>query len=213
MNKLDTKNIRNQEFKSKSNYFTNKRVLKLEQYDDNGNLIDTIKFNNDELDMFCKHMAYYKHEGFKVARKEDREYFSKEKLPLIKKILNAIQYDIFDNESKNIIDTIFNLYSEDQINFALNFKNYLYNSESYRFSMSEYHIVSKQNFIDVLDWIKNSPGLWYAMDDEGNKGMAYLNKPTKKQAKYQRTKNKMKIVFLNFKDMKEYLVNEDELLE
>lgn len=209
--KANIKELLDKEVNFKDNYFTYKRTLKLEEYDSNGNLIDVIEFEPHELDMFCKHMAYYKCNGFKVARKEDREYFKGEKLKLAKKILFNLQCEIFDDGIRELINNIFNLYTEEQINFALNFKDYFYNESIYRFSISDYHYISKKNFINILDWIKESKGFWYAIDDNGKKGMAYLNQPTKKQALYQKNKNKMKIVFLNFQDMKEYAVDEDVL--
>jgi len=77
--------------------------------------------------------------------------------------------------------------------------------------MTDYSRIKKMKFNDTLDWIKNSDGIHYAVLNEGVKGITFFERPTRKQAKYQRVKNGKRIVFLSFKDWKERIVNENEL--
>ncbi|GAA0863521.1 hypothetical protein [Paraclostridium tenue] len=193
-------------------YFTKNRKLKLEEYDDQGNLIDTIEFDNNELGNFLisKISSY---NGFSVSRYAERHYFKGQQLELFKQILWATGYggDLLTPENIKTIEDIFKNNTLPQIKFALNLKNYIYDDISLNFSMSDSSKIKNLNFYQILEWTSTSPGIWYAIDDKGNKGMAYLKEPTKKQAKYQRSKNGKRIVFLSFKDWKEHLVLEDEL--
>lgn len=188
-------------------YLTKNRKLKIDEYDDNGNLIDVIEFSKEDLWWFCceKGNAY---RGLDVAVKSDREYFKGEELELFHKIIKTTElfrFCIVEEDVKKI-DYIFRTYTKDQIRFALDFKNYLYNYLNYAFYGDDEIIMKNKNFIDILEWVKNSVGFYYAIDEKGDRGMAYLDKPTKKQVSYQRQKHGKKIVFLDFKDFKEYLV-------
>lgn len=77
--------------------------------------------------------------------------------------------------------------------------------------MKDNAFLQNMSFEDVLKWMKTVTGIYYAVANDGTKGMIYLDKPTKKQAKYQRQRNGKRIVFLSFKDWKEYSVSENEL--
>ncbi|CEN75427.1 Uncharacterised protein [[Clostridium] sordellii] len=193
-------------------YFTKNRKLKLEEYDDEGNLIDTIEFDNNELGNFLisKISSY---NGFSVSRYAERNHFKGQKLQLFKQILWATGYrgDIITPENIKTAEDIFENNTLSQIKFALGLKNYIYDELNLNFTMSDSSKIKNLNFYQILEWTNISPGIWYAIDDKGNKGMTYLEEPTKKQAKYQRAKNGKRIVFLSFKNWKEYLVLEDEL--
>lgn len=193
-------------------YFTKNRKLKLEEYDDQGNLIDIIEFDDNELGNFLI-SKISSCSGFSVSRYAERNYFTDQQLELFKKILCATGYrgELITPENIKTIEDIFENNTLSQIKFALDFKNYVYDDISLNFSLSDSSKFKNLNFYHILEWTNTSPGIWYAIDDKGNKGMAYLKEPTKKQAKYQRTKNGKRIVFLSFKDWKEYLVLEDDL--
>lgn len=203
--------IRNEDLdKFKDNYFTKNRRLKLEEYDDDGNLIDTVEFTQADLWNFymlknngCNH--------FEFARKKDKEYFKGKELELAPKMLYLFNDYYFDENIVRDIEAIFKKYTVEQIEFALEFKNYHYNETSYITSTKDYNQVKVMKFLDVLEWTRNSSGLYYAVSNDGTKGMMYLEKPTKSQAKYQRQAHGKRIVFLSFKDWKEYLINENEL--
>ncbi|MGR5990167.1 hypothetical protein ACT7C6_09650 [Bacillus paranthracis] len=66
-------------------------------------------------------------------------------------------------------------------------------------------------FKEALEFIDERDGIYYAITKEGNRHWDFIDKPTKKQARYQRNKHGNRIVFKSFTDWKEYLVNEDEL--
>ncbi|MGL5713951.1 MAG: hypothetical protein ACRCXT_09110 [Paraclostridium sp.] len=188
-------------------HLTKNRLLKIEEYDDNGNLIDILEFSKDDLWWFCceKGNSY---RGLDVAVKSDREYFKGEELELFHEIIKTTELFRFCIVTEDIekIDYIFRTYTKDQIRFALDFKHYLYNYLNYAFYGDDEVIMKNKNFIEILEWVKVSGGFYYAVDEKGNRGMAYLDKPTTKQASYQRQKHGKRIVFLSFKDFKEYLV-------
>ncbi|MBO0558972.1 hypothetical protein EXQ37_03815 [Clostridium botulinum] len=72
--------------------------------------------------------------------------------------------------------------------------------------------LKKFGLIEALEFIKNREGIYYAVNNSGEREYDFVDKPTKKQAKYQRVKNGRRTVFLSFKDWKEYIVNENELI-
>lgn len=192
------------------NYYTKNRKLKIEEYNDNGDVIDTIDFSQKELWEFYifKNNSCNK---FELARKKDRDYFKGKKLELVKNMIYLFKDFYFDENIIKKMELIFETYTVEEIEFALDFKNYIYGETDNYFIWEDYFKIKEMNFMDVLIWIKNTEGMYYAVENDGVKGMHYLEKPTKKQAKYQRQKNGKRIVFLNFRDWKEYLVNESEL--
>lgn len=201
------RSINHEEFKD--NYFTKNRKLKIEEYDDNGNIIDVIELPQDDLWRFYM----YKNNGYcciDVARKSDREYFSGERLELAKQIITVDYQEYFSINTIKRIEKIFEEYTTDQIKFALEFNDYFYKLSKYKFIGEDEKFISKLNFIQVLEYLKSKGGFWYAIDSNCRKGMAYLNHPTEKQIKYQKSKNNMNIVFLNFEDIKEYAIEDDK---
>lgn len=202
--------IRGFKNKFEDNYYTKNRKLKLEEYDGDGNIIDTIELSQEDLWNFYMH----KNNGFicfDIARKSDREYFSGDRLETAKRIVNLIEDRYFDIITIKQIEEILRDYTLEQINFAIDFKNYSYDIPNYMFFGEDDIFIKGLKFIDILVYFKSKNGFWYAIDDKGNRGMAYLNEPTKKQIKYQMNKHGKKIVYFNFIDCKEYRVNEDEL--
>ncbi|MBU3176113.1 hypothetical protein KPL47_06990 [Clostridium estertheticum] len=203
--------IRNNEInKFGDNYYTRNRKLKLEEYDDNGNLIDTIEFAQGDLWNFYQ-TKNNNYNDFTIARKKDREHFKGKELVLMKRIMDLVNDYYFGEDTIKDIETIFKEYTVEEIEFALSFKNYAYNESTYNFAMKEYFKIKNMSFYEILKWIKDCKGIYYAVSNDNVKGMAYLEMPTKKQAKYQRQSNSKRIVFLNFRDWKEYIVNETEL--
>ena len=188
-------------------YLTKNRKLKIEEYDDYGNLVDTIEFSKEDLWTFCilKGNSY---NGLDVAIKSDREYFKGEELKLFHEIIKKTELfrSCIVRDDIEKVNYIFKYYTKEQIRFALKFKDYIYQSLNYAFYGEDELILKNKNFFDILEWIKKSDGFYYALDENGNRGMAYLNRPTKKQVSYQKQKHNKKIIFFNFKNFKEYLI-------
>lgn len=195
----------------KDNEITYNRKLKLEEYDDNGNLIDCVEFSQKEL------MEFYilRNNGYsdlKTAKKHIKDYFNIGNKELKTKLLHHIFYECRLNEALvNSIEYILTEYNEEEIQFALSLKNYFYNECTLLLNMKDSDFFRNLDFFEVLSWIKNTDGIYYAIANDGTKGMAYLEKPTKKQAKYQRQRNSKRIIFLNFTDWKEYSILENDL--
>lgn len=64
---------------------------------------------------------------------------------------------------------------------------------------------------EALEFIDSRDGIYYTVNNKGEKVWDFVDKPTLKQYKYQIKKNGNRTVFLNFNDWKEYIVNESDL--
>ncbi|WP_346889191.1 hypothetical protein [Clostridium sp. UBA1056] len=162
-------------------------------------------------------MEFYtlKNNGYsdvRTARKSIKDYFSIGNKELKLKLLNNIfyQYTLNDN-LVNSIESIITTYTEDELNFAFSLKHYVFNECNFHLSMKDASFFKNMSFFEVLKWIKSVIGIYYAVANDGTKGMSYLEKPTRKQGKYQRQKHGKIIIFLSFNDWKEYIVSENEL--
>lgn len=200
--------------RSNENYFeeiTHNRKLKLEEYDDEGNLIDCVEFSKEDLFDFYG----YKNNAFNnilTSRKDVRDYLGSGNVELKYKLLSDVFMRSEPNQDLiNSIEYILKTYTEEEINFALKIKDHAYNEFTVFLSMKDYNRLKGKDFFELLKWIRSTDGIYYAVANDGCKGMAYLEKPTKKQAKYQRLRNGKRIVFLSFKDWKEYNIPESEL--
>lgn len=193
------------------NEITYNRKLKLEEYDNNGNLIDCVEFTpKDLMDFYI--MKNNMCNDIRTARKKIKDYFSMGNIELKKKLLNIIFYQHkLDENLINRIESIITTYTEDELHFAFSLKDYFCDDCKLKFNMKDYFFFKNMSFLEVLKWIQSVNGIYYAVANDGTKGMSYLDKPTKKQAKYQRQKNSKRIVFLSFKDWKEYSISENEL--
>lgn len=203
-------------------YLTKNRKLKLEEYNDDGELIDVIELGFGTLSNVLFDLIDNTYcGGFVFSRKKEKEYFTGKKLVLAKKIGEALHRNFcFTNRNIEFLEKIFEVYSEEEIEFALDFKDY----GGYRYdsvgSVTDFMVVLKDinrfrtaTFLDVLKWVQETNGIYYAVNDKGEKGMLYFETPpTKKQAQHQYKKNGKKIVFLDFKTWKIHLVNTSELI-
>ncbi|CEQ00299.1 Uncharacterised protein [[Clostridium] sordellii] len=193
-------------------YFIKNRKLKIEEYDERGNLIDSIEFGDEDLFNFCMYKGNY-YQGLDVATKSDREKFKGDELKLFKEMIKKSEMfrGFISKHEIDLASYIFENFTKEQIKFGLEFKNYIYNTLNYAFYSDDEVLLTEKSFLQILEWIKSSEGFYYAIDNNGDKGMAYINKPTSNQTKYQMQKHNKRIVFFSFNDWKEHLVNEYKL--
>lgn len=200
-------------------YMTKNRKLKLEEYDDDGNLIDVKEFVGDDLFNFIHYQTNF-NEALSVARKNDIDIFSKEQIKIIDKIITLSRlshayvesekeiYWFTDAESK-MFKNLFEKIPKQDLEFAIELANG--NQGGFNTSLKSKYAFKKYSLFDALRFINSRDGIYYAVNNDGKRAYDFVNKPTKQQAKYQRIKNGRRTVFLNFSDWKEYIVSEDEL--
>lgn len=202
-------------------YMTKNRKLKLEEYDDDGNLVDVKEFSNDLLYNFCCDVSN-RYLSTLVSRKSDLEQFNEKELNLINKIMGTGKYSyLFSNKDICLcwftdieVKWFKNLFKEntlEEINFALILCDY--REERLSVSTKSPYFNKKFNFTEALQFVKERTGIYYTVNNEGKSVHDFVEKPTKKQLRYQRNKHGHRCVFLNFKDWKEYSVSENELTE
>ncbi|MBO0558973.1 hypothetical protein EXQ37_03820 [Clostridium botulinum] len=114
-------------------YMTKNRKLKLEEYDEKGNLIDIREFKNEDLFDFIHYQTNY-NKSLSVARKKDIECFSEDELKIIDDIITFSKlkyaygesdkdfYWFTDKESK-IFKEIFETVPKQDLKFALELVN------------------------------------------------------------------------------------------
>lgn len=184
----------------------NKRII-MEDLDDKGNFIQrTILDEEDKDDVLAVVTA--KRGYISISNEKDLLQFTEEQKDIIHEILE--REDIFLSKKQTIFFK--NLFKEnplEKIQYALGLMqdNWAFNTAM----NSPYYAKKFSTFKEVLDFINERDGIYYAMKKDGTKHLDFIDKPTKKQAVYQRLKNGHQIVFLNFADFKIYVVSEDEL--
>lgn len=198
------------------NEYTKNRKLILNEYDDDGNLIDIREFNDEELIKFLN-LMYLEYKPLKVARINHLKKFTYEELKLMDKIIRISQLwelcgtgkalTLESDKDVVLFKEIFKIPKE-ILEMALEMSH----PQQYYFITSlNSHYRKKYSFIEAIRFIEGHEGIYYVVDNEGNKTWDFVDKPTLKQYKYQVKKNGRRTVFLSFKDWKEYIVNESDL--
>ncbi|NRQ69742.1 hypothetical protein HQK17_16360 [Bacillus cereus] len=195
------------------NELKNKRII-IQDLDDDGNVIQETAVNESDKDtMLSSLVAKYGFAALTPLKALD-EFTDEEK-----KIINYIT----DDDCKYLTDkriqefrSLFDEHGVRKIDFALQISQgshhnpYSYYHAYFLVQMgSEY--ARSYTFEEALEFIDERDGIYYAITKEGNRHWDFIDKPTKKQARYQRNKYGNRIVFKSFTDWKEYLVNEGEL--
>lgn len=208
-------------------YMTRNRKLKLEEYDDDGNIINIREFSDDVLFDFINQQTN-SNKALLVAKIKDLNMFNEEEIEIIQRIIDYSIYKQFyldnkdeqrfywfrENEAnkfRNFLDKFNGNYS--MLNFALDLCMGVFSEGSYVFntSLKSQYAFKKFTLSEALNFIENRDGIYYTVNNNGKRVYDFVDKPTKKQVKYQRTKNGNRTVFFNFKNWKEYLLSEDEL--
>ncbi|PHC36789.1 hypothetical protein COF09_28945 [Bacillus toyonensis] len=194
------------------NELKNKRII-IQDLDIEGNIIQECVANESDKDtMLASLVAKY---GFTALTPQKALLnFTDEE----RKIINYITDDTLKYLTEKRIKEFRNLFDKHgskKIDFAMKMSfgtQYDLYSNAYFFSVqlgSEY--ARSYTFYEALEFIEQRDGIYYAITRDGQRHWDFVDKPTKKQARYQRNKHGNRIVFKSFTDWKEYLVSEDEL--
>lgn len=201
----------------KQEYFTKNRKLKLEEYDNDGNLIDVREFADDDLAMLIMDKLNQS-KPLKVARKKHLDEFTTEELELIDKfiIYSNSWSDYGEGRSIGYItDDDIELFKgllkiqKEKLEFILKISHPDCTSFNYGLQSENVKSRKKMTFNQAIELVNSRDGIYYSVDNNGNNISYFLDIPTLKQVKYQRNKGR-RIVYLNFLDWKKYIVNESE---
>ncbi|WP_236734969.1 hypothetical protein [Bacillus mycoides] len=194
------------------NELKKKRII-IQDLDDEGNIIQECVANEGDKDtMLSSLVAKY---GFAALtpQKALSDFTDEEK-----KIINYITDDTLKYLTEKRIKEFRNLFDKHgskkidfamQMSFGTQYNSYSNNSFFSVQLGNEY--ARSYTFDEALEFIEERKGIYYAITKDGNRHWDFVDKPTKKQARYQRNKHGNRIVFKSFADWKEYLVSEDEL--
>lgn len=203
----------------------NKKKIYIIEYDDCGKEIDrNLIADNESLRnlFFIDRCAINKRF---LLDFNYRNIFSSEQWDFIENFSDIIKiYKSKDDDkfayaeiSEDDIEFLKNLFNNEKeiLEFIkkLSYDSY-YNQSSFWILSSKGHpslSYSSKKLISIYNWIKNRSGIYYAIDNSGTKTWDFVDKPTKKQAIYQRRKGR-RIAFLSFSDFTEYIISENELV-
>lgn len=206
----------------------NTKKLVLIEYDENGNEVDSnVIMENDELVNAINSGGQRIIPDRLFLDKKDRDLFTAEQWKIIEQLQGSSIVQIWaDGRNK------YGRLIGEQVFIKANFNKELENVWHQFFKEPQgvqdfisklltnwtWHVLLSYEFSfgcslkEQIDWVNHTQGIYYAVDNQGNRVWDFVDeKPTLKQAKYQRKKGR-RIVFLNFKDWKEYIVNESELM-
>lgn len=165
------------------------------------------------------------HTKYKIEPKY-RKLFTEKQLDTIHEIIHRV-YD-WDRCIPEIFSVVrdydlINDFTPELINFFLEFFKMPEEKIDYilsiTYSSGQYGLIlplgspykRRLNLLDSIEFVNQRNGVYYAVNNAGKKTFDFIDKPSRKQVKYQRVKNGCRTVFLSFHDWKEYLITEDEL--
>ena len=205
----------------------NTRKLVLIEYDENGNEVDrnVVAENQDLLKV---HGAYDKLiKDRYLLDKHEREFYTSRQWDIMERVgVDGLigyyakekgEYGGFNNfHHAEIIE-------ERKLFWDAFFKEPI---EKQEYILSLFHslcgdwvrlngevLYNSANLKSCWDWVNKTAGEYQYVDNRGEvRSSCYIEeKPTRKQAAYQRKKYGVRLVFCSFKDWKKYEVNESEL--
>lgn len=201
-------------------FFTKNRRLVLNEYDNDGNLIEERKFENEDLARFLSIMNI-DHRPLEVARHEHLSQFTKDELNLISRCISHMElcascfndYEIIYLDTDEDVEYYKKLLKlpKEKIDLALDLSHP--QLPGFSTSSDSPYYRKKFNFNEALEFIDERSGIYYTVTNRGQRRWDFIDKPTLKQYRYQLNKNGERTVFLSFKDWKEYIVTESDLTE
>lgn len=200
-------------------FYTKNRRLVLEEYDEQGNLIDARDMGKDGIANLVANKIY-EFKGLEVARIEILNQFTDEELKEIHEFirLNNTCLGHSDNGSffiGYITDRHVELFKElmsvskEEREFIYECMNEQCCGRSVMCAMGTPNLPI--HFHKIREYVRTNEGIYYAMSTTGELKWRYDKKPTKKQANYQRTKNGNKIILRSFRDWRYHDISEAEL--
>lgn len=211
----------------------NTRKLILVECDEEGNEVDSNCLSDNEhlleiQDHSLKHQ--FVNDRY-LLDKCDRDRFTPEQWDIIEKFAYPTPVDTWGEEgnSKYILGRKSYSFShatlnEDMVGFWDKFISSCDDKQKFVMNLfnngagSNYYWIVKMgykyeyepsDFVSCFDWVDKTSGIYYSIDDKGEKKWDFLDEPpTVKQYKYQIKKGR-RIAFLSFKDWKEHLVKEE----
>ena len=211
----------------------NTRKLILVEYDDKGNEVDSncLCTNEHLIEIYDGSLNHHLINDRYFLDKPDRDRFTIDQWDIMEKFAYPSPVDKWgDGEySKYILGRQSYIFSHAVLNDdVVTFWNKFFSSckDKQKFVMnmfnngagSSYYWIVKigyelefdsNNFVSCFNWVDKTSGVYYSIDDKGEKMWDFLEEtPTIKQYKYQIKKGR-RIVFLSFTDWKEHLVREE----
>lgn len=199
-------------------YFTKNRGIMLVEYDDDENIIDIKEFDGVVLSMFLFNM-WNAERVTDIMRRKYREQFTEEELKLINKIIvlqerfeplkQSRKVEFFTDDDIELFKKVLREPVEN-IKFAFEIADP--HGKYFNLSPGVSHSKFRFDFFEAIDFINSRPGIYYTTNSEGQKVRDFVDRPTLSQYSRRLENHGEILIFLSFKDWKEYIVNESDLI-
>jgi hypothetical protein len=186
--------------------FKNKRII-IQSLDAEGNALEATSLSDIDKDAVLETLwAIYGPTLY--IREKFKGLFTEKELPLLEKMLDLRDILYVADEYVQELRHLLNEHSVEKISFALDISQAY---AAFNAHPNNPYFEKTFTFEEALDFIAERSGIYFAIDKHGRKRYDFVDKPTKKQAYYQRTKNGNSVVFLSFTDWKIHTVSNNEL--
>lgn len=177
--------------------------------DQDGNILDT--YINEDKDLMLTALME-RHGPLFYIKELYGSQFTNAELAFVDKVLNQTDRWFVTNEVMLNYRRMIDEHGLNKLSYALEMTSINHCDQPFFIVHPTNPYFEKRfTFEEALDFINERPGIYYAMDDRGRRHYDFIDIPTKKQAKYQRSKHGNQIVFLSFMDWKIHHVSESEL--
>ncbi|MGG4344369.1 hypothetical protein [Paenibacillus lautus] len=186
--------------------FLQKRVY-IESLDKNGKVIDKIEVSHNEKNTIMA--ALYAIHGVRLLINEMYpKLFTELEYETAIKVLEE-QYRVVPTESEIMeVRSLFDKYNYKRVALASEMeKSGQYSYGYFAVTPKSPYFGKKFSFKEALDFLSEREGLYYAVNNDGNRCYDFVDKPNKSQINYQKKKNGNEVVFLNFEDWTEYKIS------
>lgn len=187
------------------------RKLFLNEYDDNGNLLESRELDPRHIRNLIQFSQYAS--SVDLMRLEQKEKFTSTEWNRLKDLECRLFRENFNFDDAEYIDLLKELFSypKEKYDYILSLVSSQGEKSFINCDYNSPYPTLKFTLIEAIQFVNSRSGVYYAVNNEGQKTYDFIEVPTLRQATNRRNKHGDRIVFLSFQDWKEYAVSENEL--
>lgn len=196
----------------------NKRELILVEYNDKGEVIDS-RILNHKILLDVTYNGALIYQPLELAYTKYIKNFTDDEFKILTKFINSInlyasyypryyeQISEINDENIQVLKSVLAIPNYKlEIFYEIMDENFGRN----HLNINDYKLPIDYN--DIMSFINNNEGFYYAVNSFGELKYRFKEKPTREQAKQQRLTNGNRIVFKSFRNGQIYNISESELI-